>query len=493
MSVLNKGTSKTMAFCKFSSEVIRSNSTSVENTFINEFLPNASGDAIRVYLYGLYKCSTGAESTLAEFSQKLNLSEQDILSIYIYWQSLGLVQVFETNPFEVRYLPVKNGASSLRKFDVNKYKSFNMQAQEIISGREILPNEFHEYYLLMESMHMKEDALLMIINYCVSKKDNKINMNYILTVAKNWAYEGYLTADLVEQHFAELEAFNQNLVDIIKTLGSKAKPSIDNYQTYLTWVNNYGFDFDTLLHLAKLTKTKKGNFEKLNATVQKCYELNLRSIKEIDDYFMQLTNNLNLAKAICRNLGVYYDNVNVVVDEYIINWLNHGYDEATLKTISIYCFKAGIRTLEGLNQKIEQFFKLGIITNQSLENYLAQLSTKDANIKQILEQLGIVRMVNQFDRNNYNTWINDWKISDELLAYAISVASNKIQPMQFLNRLLSIYHEKNIDTVEKAKVEKTNFVVSEAPPKTSNKTPKQHNYTKAELNSMFSSLTEVDL
>ena len=65
--------------------------------------------------------------------------------------------------------------------------------------------------------------------------------------------------------------------------------------------------------------------------------------------------------------------------------------------------------------------------------------------------------------------------------------------MQFLNRVLSIYHIKNITTVEQAKKEKLDF---ENTYKQKSNNPKQiekHDYTKEQLSSLFDTITEVEL
>ena len=45
-----------MAFCSFSKECDDNAYTLVENKFINKYLPEADGFAVKVYLYGLYLC-----------------------------------------------------------------------------------------------------------------------------------------------------------------------------------------------------------------------------------------------------------------------------------------------------------------------------------------------------------------------------------------------------------------------------------------------------
>ena len=43
----------TLLFCSFSSKLAMEGYTVIDNTFLNEFLPQATGDDIKIYLYSL--------------------------------------------------------------------------------------------------------------------------------------------------------------------------------------------------------------------------------------------------------------------------------------------------------------------------------------------------------------------------------------------------------------------------------------------------------
>ena len=151
-------------------------------------MPYAPESAVKVYLYGLYKCNNASsyDNSLSSFAKILKLSEEEILEIYHYWENEGLVQVLNTVPIEVRYMPLKNILLNTKKYKKGKYGDFNQKAQEIIEeGRMISPNEYSEYYDTIETFHLEPEALLMIMKYCVNLKGANVGYNYILTVAKN--------------------------------------------------------------------------------------------------------------------------------------------------------------------------------------------------------------------------------------------------------------------------------------------------------------------
>ena len=134
-----------MAFCKLSSEFNNNSFTQIENNFIKEFLPNINPLALKVYLYGLYLCQNGIDHTIEDFEETFNLSEDDIVSLFKCLEELNLVDCLELNPIEIRYLPVKNSSMYLKKYDVNKFKTFNAKSQNLLK-RQIDINESNQYY-----------------------------------------------------------------------------------------------------------------------------------------------------------------------------------------------------------------------------------------------------------------------------------------------------------------------------------------------------------
>ena len=137
---------------------------------------------------------------------------------------------------------------------------------------------------------------------------------------------------------------------------------------------------------------------------------------------------------------------------------------------------------------------MGLIDIESINGYIAELNLVDTKIKVVLDKLGIERGVIQQDRNFYNTWINDWNTPEDILEYAISISADKYQPMQFLNKVLAKYHVSGATTVDEAKKVEINFGAKlEKTSTTKARAAKGRDYTKAELNSLFTTLKEVDL
>ena len=210
---------------------------------------------------------------------------------------------------------------------------------------------------------------------------------------------------------------------------------------------------------------------------------------EIENFEKDKKELYSLAKEITKALGLYYDNLEVVVENYILKWINMGFDKNLLLQIAEFCFKTSIRTLEGMNTTISKFYKLGLVTSTAFDEYMNGILREDNAIKTILEQLNITRNVNYIDRANYKTWINDWKIPEELLAYAVQISKDKDNPFKYLTKVLADYHEKGIKTIEEAK-NNTPILTTE---KNNGKNFKGRSYSSQEWNALYQSIDEIEL
>lgn len=480
-----------MAFCKYSIDMLANNSTAVDNIFINNYLPYADSNFVKVYLYGLYKCqdSNSRDNTIENFANELNLSQEDIEKAFEYWQEQGLVQILNVIPFEVRYLPISDVLNNTKKYNAKKYESFNAQAQEILCGRMITPNEYREYYDIIERFHVEKEALLMIINYCVNIKGDNVGYAYITTIAKDWANQKITTAKQVEERLIEFENLRTGMEYLLKLMGSKRLPNIEERTLYQKWVQE-GFDDEVLTYVAKKMKSKnKPSFQAMDILLDKYFAQKLFSTNEIELFEEEKSKASKIAKTITKNLGVYYENLEPVIENYIFNWVNLGFSENMLEEISNYCFKTNVRTLEGMSKVLEKFHKLGILTENSLAEYFNEVLVVDKKIKTILENIGLSRNVNQFDRDKYKIWKEIWKMPDEIIDYACTLAVGKDQPMQYLAGILATLHDKNITTLEDAK--NSYNIISPKSTTKSNFTGRQ--YSKEEMNALFQSIDEIEI
>jgi len=482
-----------MPFCSFSSRLAMEGYTVIDNTFLNEFLPQATGDDVKVYLFCLNMCNNPniEDNNLDTICKILSLTEEQVISSFSYWQEMGLIQIVSTNPFEIKYLPIRSHSGSNKIRKPEKYLDFNNQMNDIITGRMITPTEFNEYYSLIETYHFEPQALILIAKYCTTIKSNSIGYPYILAVARNFASEGLKTVESIEQKFIEQEQSSIEIKQILNALGLKREADIEERNLYLKWINSYGFTQGVILEIAKLQK-KRGGFTKLNEILSKYYEQKLFTIEEISSFSQKRDYLFETAKEICKTIGVYYQNYENVVDTYVVDWDNKGYEQDALLFISNYCFKQSIRTLDGMNILLLKFYKLGLISIDSINQYISSIIANDELIKEILDNLGLLRSVSSSDRDMYKTWTENWNYSQDQIISISKFAHSKGYNISYINKILSSLNNLNIHS--DAEIEKYLSSLSNSKnTKSTNQDIISHNYSKEQLTAVYDSLDDVEI
>ena len=104
-----------------------------------------------------------------------------------------------------------------------------------------------------------------------------------------------------------------------------------------------------------------------------------------------------------------------------------------LEKIADYCYRNSIRTLEGMNEIVQKLFKLGVITMNSFDEYISKAVEHDSAIISILNDLGIKRKVNSFDRNYFKIKQKTWNF-EIINLWLFFLVTNKM--FNTLNKIL---------------------------------------------------------
>lgn len=474
-----------MAFCSFSKDFTLQKSTDIENVFIFEYMPDASGEAVKVYLYGLYLCQAAPSSFgIDDLSSSLKLSKEDVKACFVFWEECGLLEILSDEPFEVKYLPVSQSFSKNRKFKAEKYTAFTKSLQQLLPNRMISTNEYNEYFNIMETFNIKPEAMIMIVKYCADLKGDNISYRYITAVAKDFAIRGIVTVEGVEKELSDYFKLSGEIGEILKALGSKKKPEMEDLTAYNKWLE-LGFEKECIIFAA--TKTKKGGIKQLGSCMEELYSNKKFSKEEISAYFKEKERTKELAIAINRALSVYTEVLEPVINNYIGPWLAKGYDNTTLVFIANYCFKHNRRTLEEMDEAVNRLYSKGLISPESIREYISASLKEDGVLKQILKTASVSRKPNEWDRQNYQTWKYKWNFSDELILYAAELSAGKGSPVPYINAILSSWKSKEIYNLEQAKTVKQHS-------KSENKTfTDQRAYTQEELDALIDDIDEIVL
>lgn len=478
-----------MGLVSLSNEYHLTSYTLVDNVFLHEFMPECPDRFLKVYLYGLYAVSVPALNTLSQFCQALKLKEEDVLEAFSYFEEYGLCSLLSRNPLAVTFHPLSGMLSKPRKIKPQKYTEFTKQVQALLPDRMISTAEFSEYFNLIEVYKLQPEALILIIKYCTLLKGRSISYKYILAVAKNWAARGILTLEACEKELAAFDRQSQSLYEVFKAMGLRAKPDFHDAELFAKWSEQYGFGQEAILAAAAKLKGNHPNMTKLDNALSEYYRFRKFSPAEMAEHDRLREGQRSLALSICRKLGEFVPDLSPVIEHYVSPWTDQGFDEKALETVADYCFQSGIRTLEGMNNLLEKFKKLGLLNLEAITAFLDEQAERERFLRSLLEAAGVVREVNSYDRSNYRLWSLEWGLPDEVILAAAKMSAG-LSPIRTLHRLLSACKAKGIRTAAEVRA-----LSPDPAPKSSGKPAGmiEHSYSKEDLSAIFEDIQKSEL
>lgn len=487
-----------MSFCSFSKDFSGNTTTQVHNAFITEYLTNASGDAVKIYLYGLYLCTNSAvDMDIDKFAAELDLSTDVVKDCFLFWEEFGILTIISEEPYSVKYLSLSKNTKP-RKFKAEKYTEFNKHVQTLITERMISTSEYSEYFSIMEDYQVKPEALLLIIKYCVDLKGENVGFRYVTAVAKDFINRGLTTCELIEQELSEYVTRTNDIQAILSALSIKRKADIDDLKLFNKWKQDFAFEMQSILFVAK--KLKLRNMDKLDQILLELYVNKAFSQKEIDGYLLEKSQIKQTAQQVAKNLSVYCEVIDPYVTNYISPWTNKGYNQDALIFIANYCFKKKRKSFEEMNETVEHLYSLGYVTLDSIVGYITSIATNDEFIKELLSLSFCERKPNKWDRELLSHW-REWGFSDEMLKRAASLSSGKTNPFAYMNVVLSSWKAQNVFTPDKIPPqngangngsEGGQSAIGVISTKQAPKFGTEHEYTQEDFNKIFTKIEDVD-
>ena len=285
----------------FSPEAQKREQTPVDNLFFSEFMPDADGEAVKVYLYGLMQCRFPSMGDVA-LSEALNLPEGAVRAAFVYWQSKGLVRILKDEPLEVEYLTVEQPAVTTAV--PLKYRSFVRALNELIAPRRFNMNELGHIYDCIETFRLEEKTVLELVSHCMEEKGRNVRVQYIVTVAKSWADAGIVTYDQARAYIANAMVRKHGATAVLRRWNKRRAPTLDEMAMYDRWVSEWGFDDEGILAVCpRLTNTSSPSFEALGDRLRELYEQNKVKAADIKADSETISGEKEFARMVFARMG----------------------------------------------------------------------------------------------------------------------------------------------------------------------------------------------
>ncbi|MBQ7369362.1 MAG: DnaD domain protein [Clostridia bacterium] len=435
-----------MSFCSFSKECDDNAYTLVENKFIHKYLPEADGFAVKVYLYGLYLCKNASDDfTVTAMAEVLKSTPQKIKEAFAFWEDYDLVQILSHEPFAVSYLPVRSSVGRPKRVRYEQYADFNKELQRKMQkvGKFVGYNDSLKYMQFLEDTEMQPQAFLLIAEYCITKQGDAVSPAYIFNKAKKYIRNGWTTYEQVERELNNCNANEKEVLSIFGVLNISRTPDETDYALYQKWLD-LGLEPKGIFVASKLLK--RGGMTALNLSIEELAEKSKFTEKEIVAYLEEREKLVSITFRIGRKLGVKIGNPATFTDEYTEKWLSYGFEDSSLLDVALFCLKTERGDFSQMNEIIEQLFANGVVSKESVKEYLKGKNDGLKLYAKIREISGAVAK-NAVGLSMIETW-RKWNFSDEIILEAAKRSAGTTSPIPYINKILSDWKLAGVTNVD---------------------------------------------
>lgn len=264
----------------------------VPEVFINEYIGNANGDYVKIYLYCLFLCKYNCEITPLNLSKKLSLPISTIEEGIKYWEknnviikkqnSYMLVDLKQQAVDKIYRLKATSSLDdAIKKTTKNTIRTQAIGAINAMFFQGVMsPTWYTDIDMLFAKYHFDEEVMIALFQYCYDRK--ALHRNYMLAVADAWTQNGIKTIKELDEYYSNYE----NLAQIKKTISRKLGISrkLSQYEeAYIDkWVMDFNYPLDVIeIALKKTTSKTNPSFDYIDKIISDWHEKKLTNANEV--------------------------------------------------------------------------------------------------------------------------------------------------------------------------------------------------------------------
>ncbi len=260
--------------------------TIIPNRFLDDYMPKANGEFVKVYLYLLRNANSNSQISISGIADQMNHTENDVLRALRYWEQEGLLKLtFHTDssltgialcdcntstirsskePVASTTTDTSKKTNDLRFSAPPKQSYSNTQLQTFLASEDIeqilyvaqkylgitlSDTDTNTILYFYDGLHFSADLIEYLIEYCVSIGQR--SMRYIEKVALSWAEKGYCT---VSEAKSNTTTYSKNCFAVMKSFGiNNRRPGNSEISMIQKWTNEYGFTIDIITEACNRT------------------------------------------------------------------------------------------------------------------------------------------------------------------------------------------------------------------------------------------------
>ena len=265
--------------------------TSVSNVFIDEYMSNANGEFVKIYLY-LLRCMNSSDATfsISAMADKFEHTEKDIKRALNYWERMHLLRLeydSEKNLTGVCFVDSNESSesesmessssvdmeedaalekapatpapsiSNRKQYSADEIMVFqkNDDVAELIFimekylGRPLTSTDTNALLYWFDELGFSTDLIEYLVEYCVTK--GHMSVRYMDKVALAWAESKVKT---VEDAKKSTNLHSELYFAVLKAFGISGRNLVAAESGYIDkWKNTYGFSSELILEGCRRT------------------------------------------------------------------------------------------------------------------------------------------------------------------------------------------------------------------------------------------------
>lgn len=277
-----------------------SSATSVSNIFIDEYMSDANGEFVKIYLY-LLRLMNAPDSafSISSIADKFEHTEKDVKRALSYWERMHLLRLEYDTEHNLTGVCLIDSASrdktgaddeftehdtsaealsadgistsedaristdddnipsantesfppkrdytrdELKQFQENDQIAELLFVAERYLGRPLSQTDMNTFIYLYDELSFSSDLIAYLVEYCVSK--NHTAIRYIEATALKWAESGIRTVTAAKQ---EAKIHSPAYYAVMRSFGITGRNLVPSETDYIEkWRSEYGFSIDII-------------------------------------------------------------------------------------------------------------------------------------------------------------------------------------------------------------------------------------------------------
>lgn len=298
--------------------------TILSNRFIDNYMPEANGEFVKVYIYLLRILSDAPASfSLENMADRLLCTERDICRALKYWQKAGLMTLNFDSAKKLCGIVLTDGTAPREAFSASAQAATDMassrttadtasagastdgasvravkltpdrvkelkQNEEVVQllyiaeqylGKTLTPTEIQKILFFYDELKLPSELIEYLLEYCVSR--NHKSIRYMETVALSWAQEGITTVQMAKEKNSR---YSREYYAILKAMGITGRNPVENEVAFMdVWMKDYGFDLSLIQEACSRTVLQTGqpSFQYADKILAGWKKKNVRTAEDI--------------------------------------------------------------------------------------------------------------------------------------------------------------------------------------------------------------------